>query len=410
VRILFVHSNYPAQFRHLSQHYAASGEHEVVFLSQGKEWTAPSDGSVKLQRYQLGRDPQGALCHPYLKRFESAVLTGQACLREAMKLRQGGFTPDLIVGHSGFGSTLYLKEVWPEARFLGYFEWYYRTNGSDVGFGEKDPVSPDTACRVHTYNAPIVMDLGLSDRALCPTRWQAQQFPEFLQERLDVIFDGINTELFRPLTPAERQPGLTLGDLHIPSDVPLVTYTTRGFEPYRGWPQVAEGLSLLMKRNAQVRVLLVGSDEVAYGAARGDGRSWRQWALDSFEFDPSRLHWLPPLQYDDYRKVLQHSWVHVYWTIPFILSWGLMESLSTGCAVVASDTPPVQEVISAGKQGLLVDFFDPESLAARVDELLADPQRRLALGKKARQTILKRGYDLESCLKQQLQLVDALMA
>jgi glycosyltransferase involved in cell wall biosynthesis len=157
-------------------------------------------------------------------------------------------------------------------------------------------------------------------------------------------------------------------------------------------------------------VLLVGSDEVAYGAARGDGRSWRQWALDSFEFDPSRLHWLPPLQYDDYRKVLQHSWVHVYWTIPFILSWGLMESLSTGCAVVASDTPPVQEVISAGKQGLLVDFFDPESLAARVDELLADPQRRLALGKKARQTILKRGYDLESCLKQQLQLVDALMA
>ncbi len=410
MRILFVHSNYPAQFRHLSQHYAASGEHEVVFLSQGKEWTAPSDGSVKLQRYQLGRDPQGALCHPYLKRFESAVLTGQACLREAMKLRQGGFTPDLIVGHSGFGSTLYLKEVWPEARFLGYFEWYYRTNGSDVGFGEKDPVSPDTACRVHTYNAPIVMDLGLSDRALCPTRWQAQQFPEFLQERLDVIFDGINTELFRPLTPAERQPGLTLGDLHIPSDVPLVTYTTRGFEPYRGWPQVAEGLSLLMKRNAQVRVLLVGSDEVAYGAARGDGRSWRQWALDSFEFDPSRLHWLPPLQYDDYRKVLQHSWVHVYWTIPFILSWGLMESLSTGCAVVASDTPPVQEVISAGKQGLLVDFFDPESLAARVDELLADPQRRLALGKKARQTILKRGYDLESCLKQQLQLVDALMA
>lgn len=410
MRILFVHSNYPAQFRHLSQHYAASGDHQVVFLSQGKEWTAPNDGAVKLQRYQLGRDPQGTLCHPYLKRFESAVLMGQACLREAMKLRQGGFTPDLIVGHSGFGSTLYLKEVWPDARFLGYFEWYYRTNGSDVGFGEKDPVSPDTACRVHTYNAPIVMDLGLCDRALCPTRWQAQQFPELLKERLDVIFDGINTELFRPLTPAEREPGLTLGNLHIPNDVPLVTYTTRGFEPYRGWPQVAEGLSMLMKRNAQVRVLLVGSDEVAYGAARGDGRSWRQWALDSFEFDPSRLHWLAPLQYDDYRRVLQHSWVHVYWTIPFILSWGLMESLSTGCALVASDTPPVQEVISAGKQGLLVDFFDPESLATRVDELLNDPDRRLALGKKARHTILKRGYDLESCLKQQLQLVDALMA
>lgn len=274
MRILFVHSNYPAQFRHLSDHYARDPQHQVVFLSQGKEWTAPSDGEIQLRRYQLGRDPQGQLCHPYLKRFESAVLMGQACLREAMQLRQEGFEPDLIVGHSGFGSTLYLKEIWPKARFLGYFEWFYRTSGSDVGFGEKDPVSPDTACRVHTYNAPIVMDLALSDQALCPTQWQAQQFPKPLQRQLEVVFDGINTEMFSPLPETEKQKGLQIGKLKIPGDVPLVTYTTRGFEPYRGWPQVAEGLSLLLKRNAQVHVLLVGSDEVAYGAARG----WPQLA------------------------------------------------------------------------------------------------------------------------------------
>ena len=410
MRILFVHSNYPAQFRHLSRHFADNPNHQVVFLSQGKEWTAPNDGSIKLIRYQLGRDPQGALCHPYLKRFESAVLTGQACLREAMKLRQEGFTPDLIIGHSGFGSTLYLKEVWPNALFLGYFEWFYRTTGSDVGFGEKDQVTPDTACRVHTYNAPIVMDLSLSDRAICPTHWQAKQFPSPLINRLEVVFDGINTELFQPLTNTDQLGGLGVADLNISSDVPLVTYTTRGFEPYRGWPQVAQGLSILMKRNAQVRVLLVGSDEVAYGAARGDGRSWRQWALDTYEFDLSRLHCLPPLQYEEYRKVLQHSWVHVYWTIPFILSWGLMESLSTGCAVVASNTPPVQEVITAGQEGILVDFFDPEGLAARVDELLADPAKRKSLGDKARQTIIKRGYDLKTCLNQQLNIVYELMA
>ena len=410
MRILFVHSNYPAQFRHLSDHYARDPQHQVVFLSQGKEWTAPSDGEIQLRRYQLGRDPQGQLCHPYLKRFESAVLMGQACLREAMQLRQEGFEPDLIVGHSGFGSTLYLKEIWPEARFLGYFEWFYRTSGSDVGFGEKDPISPDTACRVHTYNAPIVMDLALSDQALCPTKWQAQQFPKPLQQQLEVVFDGINTEMFSPLPETEKREGLKIGDLKIPGDVPLVTYTTRGFEPYRGWPQVAEGLSLLLKRNAQVHVLLVGSDEVAYGAARGDGRSWRQWALDTYEYDSSRMHWLAPLQYNDYLKVLQHSWVHVYWTIPFILSWGLMESLSTGCAVVASDTPPVQEVIEAGQEGLLVDFFDSNGLAARVDELLGNPDRRQYLGKRARQTILERGYDLETCLQKQLALIDKLMA
>ena len=410
MKLLFVHSNYPAQFRHLCQHYAQSEHHQVAFLSQGKEWTAPQDGNVHLQRYQLGRDPEGKLCHPYLKRFESAVLVAQACLREAIKLRQKGFEPDLIVGHSGFGSTLYLKEVWPKARFMGYFEWFYRTSGSDVGFGESEPVSPDTACRVHTYNAPIVMDLALADLALCPTQWQASQFPEPLQERLSVVFDGIDIEAFRPLSCEERAAGLTIGELSIPGDVPLVTYTTRGFEPYRGWPQVAEGLSLLLQRNPQVQVLLVGSDEVAYGAKRGDGRSWRQWAMESFDYDPSRLHWLPPLQYGDYRKVLQHSWVHIYWTIPFILSWGLMESLATGCAVVASDTPPVREVINPGEQGVLVDFFDVEGLTARVNELLDDPERRLALGRRARKTIVERGYDLPTCLQRQVALIDQLMA
>ena len=410
MKILFVHSNYPAQFRHLSNHFAEQKvKHQVVFLSQGKEWTAPEDGLVQLRSYQLGRDPTGQLCHPYLKRFESAVLVAQACLREAFALRQGGFEPDLIIGHSGFGSTLYLKEVWPKAKFLGYFEWFYRTSGSDVGYGESEPVSPDTACRVHTYNAPIVMDLALSDRALCPTHWQAQQFPNLLKDRLDVVFDGINTDLFQPLPQDSRREGLTLDNLHIPADVPLVTYTTRGFEPYRGWPQVAEGLSLLMQRNAQVRVLLVGSDEVAYGAVRGDGRTWRQWALDTYDFDPNRLHWLPPLQYDQYRRVLQQSWVHVYWTIPFILSWGLMESLSTGCAVVASDTPPVREVIRAGQQGLLVDFFDPDGLAARVCELLEDPERRASLGACARSTVLERGYDLQTCLDRQLAVIDTMM-
>jgi len=408
VKILFVHSNYPAQFRHLSAKLASEG-HEVLFLSQGKEWTAPKDNGVSMHRYELGRDPTGELCHPYLKRFESCVLTGQASLRAAMKLRGSGFEPDLIIGHSGFGSTLYLKEVWRQAKFLGYFEWFYRSSGSDVGFGENEPISPDTACRVHTYNAPILMDLGACDQAICPTQWQASQFPTHLRNNLNVIFDGIDTKIFCPLAETEKQGELRIGDLSIPNDIPLVTYTTRGFEPYRGWPQVAQGLSLLMQRNPRVRVLLVGSDEVAYGAKRGDGKTWRQWALETFSFDPDRLHYLPPLQYSDYVKVLQHSWVHVYWTIPFILSWGLMESLACGCSVVASSTEPVREMIQPGQQGVLVDYFDSQGLADRVDELLQNPQRRSQLSQQAREFIINKGYTLDTCLAQQLALVHSML-
>lgn len=406
MRILFVHCNFPAQFRHLARQLGQRGEHQVRFLSKGHEWTAREIPGVERHSYNLEREPTSQLCHPYLKRMESAVLHGQGALRQALKLRQQGFTPDLIVGHSGFGNTLYLKEVWPQAKFLGYFEWFYRSSGSDVGYGRDEPTSPDTSLRVHTYNAPIVMDLALSDGALCPTRWQASQFPAPLQRQLEVIFDGIDTEVFQPA--AQRPAGLQLPQLQIDASIPLVTYVTRGFEPYRGWPQVAEGLSLLLQRNPHCQVLLVGSDEVAYGSPRNDGKTWRQWALEEFPMDPQRLHHLPALQYADYLQVLQASWVHVYWSIPFILSWSLMESLSTGCCVVASDTPPVREMIRSGDNGILVDFHSPEQLAQQVDRLLRDRGAADDLGQRARQFIREQGYGLEQCLPRQLALINRL--
>ena len=413
MRILFVHCNFPAQFRHLSQHLSADVNNEIVFLCQNKEWTACDVPQLKLSRYQLSRERQGELCHPYLRRYETAVLHGQAALREALRLRQQGFEPDLIIGHSGFGNTLYLKEVWPDAKFIGYFEWFYRTQGSDVGFGNSQPPSPDTSLRVHTYNSPIVMDLAQADAAICPTQWQANQFPPTMRQHLSVIFDGVDTEQLPLVEQSARHLPLSLeagaAQVTIPQDVPLVTYVTRCFEPYRGWPQVAEGLALLMQRNPRAHVLLVGSDEVAYGAKRDDGISWREWALKEWPMDPSRLHQLPALGYDDYKRVIQRSWVHVYWTVPFILSWSLMEAMASGCCIVASATPPVQEMIITGDQGQLVDFFDLDALAQQVDHLLQSQEQRQRLGHQARRHILEGGYDLQTALNHQLKLIDHVM-
>ena len=380
MRILFVHCNFPAQFRHLSQHLVSDRSNEVIFLCQNKEWTANNIQGLRLSRYQLIREPKSDLCHPYLRRYETAVLQGQAAMREGLRLRQEGFEPDLIIGHSGFGNTLYLKEIWPNAKFIGYFEWFYRSQGADVGFGSDQPPSPDTSLRVHTYNSPIVMDLAQADAAICPTRWQADQFPPAMRRNLSVIFDGVDTEKLPLIGQDERHYALTVQaggvQASIPADVPLVTYVTRCFEPYRGWPQVAEGLALLMQRNPRVHVLLVGSDEVAYGAKRGDGLSWREWALKQWPMDPSRLHQVPALCYDDYIHVIQRSWVHVYWSVPFILSWSLMEAMATGCCIIASATPPVEEMITSGNEGQLVDFFDPDALAQQADHLLQNQEQR----------------------------------
>ena len=150
----------------------------------------------------------------------------------------------------------------------------------------------------------------------------------------------------------------------------------------------------------------MGSDEVAYGAKRGDGLSWREWALKEWLMDPSRLHQLPALSYEDYKRVIQRSWVHVYWTVPFILSWSLMETMASGCCIIASKTPPVEEVITSGDQGQLVDFFDPDALAQQADHLLQNHEKRQRLGRSARQLILEGDYDLHNALKKQLHLIN----
>ena len=254
------------------------------------------------------------------------------------------------------------------------------------------------------------MDLAQADDAFCPTHWQANQFPPAMRRHLSIIFDGVDTEQLPLVMQDARRHSLTLktGDIQasIPADVPLVTYVTRCFEPYRGWPQVAEGLALFMQRNPRAHILLVGSDEVAYGAKRGDGLSWREWALKQWPMDPSRLHQMPALGYDDYKKVIQRSWVHVYWTVPFILSWSLMEAMATGCCIIASATPPVEEMISSGKEGQLVDFFDPDALAQQADHLLPNPEQRQRQGECARQRIFEGGYDLQSALQKQVQLLN----
>ena len=162
-----------------------------------------------------------------------------------------------------------------------------------------------------------------------------------------------------------------------------------------------------MQRNPRAHVLLVGSDEVAYGTKRGDGLSW-EWALKEWPMDPNRLHQLPALGYSDYKLVIQRSWVHVYWTVPFILSWSLMEAMSSGCCIVASGTPPVEEIITSGREGQLVDFFDPDALAQQVD-YHSNHEQRQKLGKYSRKHILEKGYDLENALKQQVHLLNQVM-
>lgn len=394
-RILFLHPNFPAQFRHLATTLGQDNNYQVVFATNRQEGTIPG---VFKAIYQPSRQatPQ---THHYVRNLENAVLTGQALYKIGQQLQAQGFTPDIVYGHSGWGPTLFIKDIFPKAELLCFFEWFYHAHGSDADFDPSEPLNADDECRIRIKNAPILIDLYGCDRGLCPTNWQRQQFPPEYHNKITVCHDGIDTNFFQPQPDAKLVlPRINLDLSHVSE---LVTYVGRGMEPYRGFPQFMEAAALIQQQRPNSHIVVVGEDRVAYGKNLPDGQTYKQLMLEKLDFDLSRLHFTGRLPYSEYLQVLQASSVHIYLTRPFVLSWSMLEAMSTGCLLLASSTPPVLEVIKDGKNGILVDFFSPAKIANQVNQILDNYQDMIAIRAAARQTIVK-NYDLAKLLPQHL--------
>ncbi len=393
MRLLFSHSNYPSQFRRLVPALQKAG-HEVVFLCRQKEWHAPPSKGFRLLPYKIHRASKPEFLHPYLRRFEDVVLAGQAAFRAATRLKSEGWIPDVIVSHIGFGSGLYLSDCFPEARRIGCAEWYYRPFGSDVDFLRKGIVSDDRKMRLRTWNAQLLLEAESCDLLVTPTKWQWKQFPEELQSRMRIVHEGIDFEGLSLLR--ARRPNLP-ASLPTSEQIEWVTYVSRGFEEYRGFPQAMQALHLLQERRSSIHVAIAGADVVAYGSPRSDGRTWQQWAQQDLGLDSSRTHWLGSLQENEYQALLSHSRAHLYLTIPFVLSWSLLEAMAVGCPIVASSTPPVQEVLIDGENALLKDFWDPLAQADALEELVKSSDYSNHLGANASEAAKK--YAFKDSLK-----------
>ncbi|AFY79210.1 glycosyltransferase [Pleurocapsa sp. PCC 7327] len=399
MKILFLHPNFPAQFRHLAVALAQDKQNQVVFGTTRKEGQL---AGVYKAVYSPSREVRPET-HHYVRTLENAVLQGQAVYRMAEQLKAQGFVPDVVYGHSGWGPTLFIKDVFPESQLLCYFEWFYHARGSDADFDPSEPLTPDDVARIRIKNSPILVDLYSCDRGLSPTNWQRQQFPPEYQSKITVLHDGIDTAFFQP------KPGAKLVLSAINSDLShaeeIITYVARGMEPYRGFPQFMEAIALLQQRRPHCHVVVVGEERVAYGRALPDAKTYKQLMLEKLPLDLSRLHFAGLLPYSQYLKVLQASSVHIYLTHPFVLSWSMLEAMATGCLLVASDTPPVSEVVRDGVNGLLVNFFSPQEICDRVEEALDNLEKMSPIRTKARETILE-NYALSKLLTKHLQWIN----
>ena len=403
MNILFVHQNMPGQYKHIARVMAAEPGNRVAFVTKATREPPPG---VEVERYAPSRqaNPQ---THHYLRNLEDQVLYGQAAGRACMALKDKGFTPDIICAHSGWGEALYLKDIFPNAKLLVYCEFFYRSRGSDVYFEPGSKYDMDLDCRIRTKNAHMLLTMESMDWGMTPTKWQWQQHPDFLRDRISVIHDGIDTETCRP-KPEET---LTLPTGKILSrEDEVVTYLARNLEPYRGFHVFMRALATLCRKRPNAEFVIIGGDKTSYGKAPRSGLPWREELLRSTEIDPRRVHFIGYQTYENYLKLLQISSAHIYLTYPFVLSWSMLESLSCGVSLVASNTPPVQEVLVDGENALLFDFHDADALAEQVQRLLEDRELARKISLAGRQTILDK-YDLERyCLPRQLDLIRELAA
>jgi len=349
--------------------------------------------------------------HPWVGDFETKTIRGEACFRAALKLKQQGFDPDVIVAHHGWGESLFLKEIWPAAKLGIYCEFFYHADGTDVGFDPEFPVT-DVAepCRMRLKNLNNLLHFDIADAGLSPTHWQASTFPLPFRDRITVVHDGIDTEAVRP----DPNVTITLGNgLALSRNDEVVTFVNRNLEPYRGYHTFMRALPSLLRQRPNAQVLIVGGDSVSYGAKPAGDSTWKTIFANEVrpqisDADWARVHFLGNLPYQQFIPLLQLSTVHVYLTYPFVLSWSLLEAMSAGCALVASDTAPLREAIRHNETGLLVDFFDANALAEQVGALLADSQTRKTLGENAR-TFARAHYDLKTqCLPGQIAWVEHL--
>lgn len=407
MNILFVHQNMPGQYRELVQWLAQSGQHRIYFLTQRKN--APNLPGLETRKYQSHRIPAKD-AYGLSRVWEEATGAGYGAAVAARRLEtQEGFKPDIVIGHVGWGELTFFKQVWPDVPIIGFFEYYYNITGGSVGFDPEEPVSEHAPFLMQARNAVPLANIETVDLGHCPTRWQRDRFPRSFHDRVYVCHDGIRTDKLRP----DPKVSLGLGRLEreLTREDEVVTYVSRNLERTRGFHIFMRALPQILRERPNARVLVVGGNEVSYGgkSKHPGGLRAEMEAEVGKNVDWDRVHFLGNVPYSQYQKLIQLSRCHIYLTMPFVLSWSLLEAMSMGATIVASDVAPVREAIEHGKTGLLVDFFDPQAVAAQVVEVLAKPQEFSRIGKAARDHVVREYDFLTRCLPEHIAQINALV-
>lgn len=405
MNILFIHNNFPAQFIHIAKYIAESKKNNVIFVSRH----ARGDINIpNVKNVQVKENPTFKAHNKAEKALLENFYNGETYIAEIIKVLKGGFRPDVIYDHPGWGCSMYIPDLLPNTPRISYFEWFYTKGAHFNFFAQGRPRNPSDFAALRQRNLCQLDALRECDIAITPTCWQHRQYPSEYMHKMRILHEGIDTTFFSP-----ELSGDAIGDktskviqgTDFSEMKEIVTYTARGFEPHRGFPQFYGSIPYILEARPECHVVIMGNDDVYYGEKRSDGKTWKEAMMEEIPVDSSRVHFLNYSSYHDYRKLLRMSSVHIYMTVPFVLSWSLLEAMSCGCLVVASDTEPVQEVIQHAKNGLMISFWDEKELSKTVVHALQNIKKFESIREQARRTIIEK-YNAENTTAQSAQLIN----
>lgn len=398
MNILFLHRNFPAQFRHISTALAADPNNNVFFITNNDKLQLPNINKV----YYKPKREVPKNCHRYLRFYEESVIHAQATTEAALALKNRGFKPDIIYGHT-WGQTMFMKDIFPDVPLLCYFEWFYNAVGGDMGFDGKI-LNIDELAKLRCKNSHLLVDLYTCDAGICPTNWQKSQFPKKFHDIIKVIHDGVDTEFCKPDNNAKF---IVKGkNLELTAKDEVITYATRGMEAYRGFPEFMRAVEKLLKKRPNLQVIIAGEDRICYGPQLAN-TTYKEMMLKELDIDMGRVHFVGGLPFNEYVKLLQISSAHIYLTYPFVLSWSLLDAMSCGCCIVASNTPPLLEFMQDNHNGLLFDFFNVDQQIEKIDYALDNKDKMQEIRQNAREIIVN-NYALKDLLPRHIECIKQL--
>ena len=384
---LFIHQNFPGQFGRMAQELARQSHKVQALADKGRGLPG-----IAVHRYSVQQSKPSSAEMALFPGLQAQLQRANAAAQAMRQLKQAGYQPDVIIAHPGWGEALFCKDIWPQAKLVIFAEWFYNAHGSDANFDPEFAINDaeQTAIGIRLKNTVHLHACHAADAIFTPTQWQKAQLPAVYQSKTRVIADYIDTRAIKPNPAASVRLHKANKTFHVGDEV--ITFVNRNLEPYRGFHSFMRALPAVLQARPQAHAILVGGQDVSYGQKHPSGQSWKQVMLQEVgaQLPMERVHFVGKVPYSAYLNLLQVSACHVYLTYPFVLSWSCLESMVAGCAMVASNTPPVQEFIQNEKNGRLVDFFNVQHISQQVIQVLKEQNSPAvqSMRQNARQTVV----------------------